>query len=74
MILDKQLPLSKEQDSMYPIIEQVENASRYQVCEWYRFLPSPCSDNEVKVMDKIVERFKKLGGFTPEISKSLGDN
>ena len=69
---------------MYPTIEQVNAANHYQICSWYRFLESPGTraigkDNfqevleaEVKIMNRIAERLKEFGGFTPEISKSLG--
>jgi DNA-binding ferritin-like protein len=29
-------------------------------------------EQEVAVMDRIAERFKEVGGFTPEISKHIG--
>jgi len=57
---------------MYPDTEQVEAASHYQICKWYRFLKSPTSDSQVKTMNRIIDRLKKFGGFTPEISKSIG--
>ena len=71
----------------YPTLEQVEAATHYEICKWWRFLPSPGSSaigdsdreyfdktlaRELKVMDKIKERLDHFGGFTPEISKSLG--
>ena len=55
-----------------PTMEEVEKADREQICRWWRFLRSPETDEEVKAMNRIVERFKELGGFTPEISKRLG--
>lgn len=74
---------------MYPTIDQINAADRYQICSWWRFLPSPGSrvlarkkytqeefdtalNAEAKIMDRLSERFKEVGGFTPEISKSLG--
>ena len=69
---------------MYPSLEAVNWANRERICRWYRFLPSPGSsaigqknfqdvlDAESPIMDRIFERFKELGGFTPEISKSIG--
>ena len=70
----------------YPTMEEVEKADRIQICRWYRFLPSPgwytlglddpnfetVMMKEKAIMDRIVERSKELGGFTPEISKLLG--
>ena len=69
---------------LYPTLDQVEKASRTQLARWYRFLPSPGNaaigkktfekilGEEKLVMDRICERFNKLGGMTPEISKILG--
>lgn len=69
---------------MYPTIEEVNQADHYQICAWYRFLPGPGNraigksnfqevlDSEAKIMDRIAERLKEYGGFTSEISKSLG--
>jgi len=55
-----------------PTMEGVEKADREQLCRWWRFLSSPETDEEVKVMNRIAERFKEVGGFTPEISKRIG--
>lgn len=67
-----------------PTLDEINAASHYQICSWYRFLPSPGSsainksnfrevlDAEAFLMNRIVERLKEFGGFTPEISKSLG--
>lgn len=57
---------------MYPTIEQVNEADRYQICKWYRFLRSAENNAEITIINRIVERSKEFGGFTPEISKSLG--
>lgn len=68
----------------YPTLEEVENADREQLGNWYRFLPSPGWDSlneanfneimqqEAKIMTRIVERFKEMGMFTPELSKRIG--
>ena len=70
----------------YPTKDEVEQASHMQVCQWYRFLPSPGTSalggnrsqfearmaQERVVMDRIVERFNELGGMTTEISKAIG--
>ena len=75
-----------EQVKVYPTIQEVENASREQLCSWYRFLPSPGQHaigkgqdefdaaiaGEKPVMDRLVERFREMGGMTPEISKNIG--
>ena len=66
---------------MYPSIEEVESATQLQLCRWWRFLKSPGqlainSDHftetlrpEINIMDRIVERVKEGGGFTPDIRK-----
>tara|TARA_R110000868_G_scaffold276064_4_gene535705 strand:+ start:325 stop:540 length:216 start_codon:yes stop_codon:yes gene_type:complete len=68
----------------YPTLEEVNVASRSQICQWSRFLPSPgmhaigrsdfeqILEKQVKIMNRIVERQTELGGFTPEISKAIG--
>lgn len=68
----------------YPTLVEVEAADHRQICKWYRFLGSPgmsaiasgdfeevCAA-EAKIMNRIADRLKEFGGFTPEISKSLG--
>jgi len=55
-----------------PTMEAVEKAGREQICRWWRFLSSPETDQEVKIMNLIAERFDEMGGFTPEISKRVG--
>jgi hypothetical protein len=69
---------------MYPTMEQVEAADRVQLAGWMRFLPSPGASvkrmkdfdealvREKVILDKIAERFKEMGGMTPEISKQIG--
>ena len=56
----------------YPSMDNVNDADRITICRWWRFLRSPKSENEQMIMDRIAERFKAFGGFTPEISKQLG--
>lgn len=68
----------------YPTLEQVNAADRKQLGEWYRFLPSPGMNHlnssdftkhleqEAEIMDRIVDRFREMGSFTPELSKSVG--
>lgn len=72
---------------MYPTIEEVKKATYYQICNWYRHLKSPGSDlsnslsneefskrisEQTEVMNLICEKYKDGGGFTPELSKSIG--
>lgn len=68
----------------YPTVEQVDAADHEQICRWWRFLKSPGMaaietpdfearlQAEAAVMDRIAERLKEFGGFTPQISKRIG--
>ena len=56
----------------FPTLEQVEAATIYQLCKWSRFLPSGENEEQYKIQERIYERRKQLGGFTSEISKSIG--
>jgi len=56
----------------FPSLSEVDQADRVQICRWYRFLPSGMTEEEQKIQDRIYERFRELGGFTPEISKLIG--
>lgn len=58
----------------YPTMIEVEAADRETICMWHRFLFSPIDSIELKIINRINERFKELGGFTPEISKQIGWN
>lgn len=72
--------------SKYPSMQQVEHATLLQLGGWWRFLPSPgewaiggnhavfekAMNEEAKVMERIGERIKELGGWTPAVSKALG--
>lgn len=57
---------------MYPTLEEVNNADHKQICRWYRFLKSPSTMQENSILRRICERLKNFGGFTPELSKSIG--
>jgi hypothetical protein len=68
----------------YPTLDQVNAADRAQLCAWWRFLDSPGTEaigrddfetvmqEQKAIMDRIAERFREAGGFSPEISKSIG--
>jgi DNA-binding ferritin-like protein len=55
----------------FPTMEEVAKASHEQLGRWYRFL-LPTGKEQQAILDKIAERFKKLGGMTPEISSRIG--
>lgn len=75
---------NESKKTSYPTMEEVEKASHYQICSWYRFLDSPglgaigkdnfndVLEEEGKIMDRITTRLKEFGGFTPAISKAIG--
>lgn len=52
-------------------MEQVESASHYQLCYWYRFLPSGTIQIGDPVSDRLIERYRSMGGMTPQISKDM---
>jgi len=52
--------------------KEVDEASYAQICAWFRFLPSPETQDQMAILDYILCRFEELGGMTPEISKKLG--
>jgi hypothetical protein len=56
----------------FPTMEQVEKANPEQLARWFRFLPSGDTNEQQRVQDRIGERFKALGGMTPELSKRIG--
>lgn len=70
----------------YPSMKEVNNASHEQLGRWSRFLPSPGlgavdtmpEDFELVlvaeglIMDKILARFKLMGGWNPQLSKLIG--
>jgi hypothetical protein len=56
----------------FTTIEEVEKADKEQLARWYRFLPSGGTAVDQKIMRRIAERFDKLGGMTPELSKKIG--
>ena len=57
---------------MFPNRVQIDNADREQICRWYRFLPSGETAEDTCIINQIAAKFKKLGGFTPELSKKIG--
>lgn len=74
----------------YPTLDEVADATAYQLGRWSRFLKSPGMSlldlgesytreqleevmaKEAEIMDAILIRFRALGGWTPELSKSIG--
>lgn len=59
---------------IYPTPEEINKADRNEICRWYRFLRMPKNPYEEFLLVRICERFRELGGFTPEISKQMGWN
>jgi len=53
-------------------MEQVEKANHEQLARWHRFLPSGDTKEQQKILNRIAERFKKLGGMTPALEKKIG--
>jgi len=56
----------------FPTMARIEKASHEQLAKWYRFLPAGDTPEQKKIMDRLAERFKKLGGMTPDLSDRIG--
>ena len=57
----------------YPTLKEIDAADRLQLGRWYRFLPMAETPDQVRIIDRLYERFmNEMGGFTPEISKAIG--
>lgn len=57
----------------YPTLEDIKAADHLQIAKWYRKLPIASNPEEVFKIKEIHNLlFKKFGGMTPEISKSIG--
>jgi hypothetical protein len=52
-------------------MDEVEKGSRVELAKWYRFLPRGDTKEQQRVLDRIAERFKEVGGMTPELSKKI---
>lgn len=65
----------KQEDGVHvqvPTMLEIEKASREQLAYWYRFLPGGVTQEQKPIMDRLVERFQKLGGFDSALSKKIG--
>ena len=47
-----------DRNVLYPRLEDVDDASDFNLLVWYRFLPSPENDEQRTVLDKIIQRLK----------------
>ncbi len=56
----------------FPTMEQVDKATHEDLARWFRFLSTGDTPEQKKVMKRISERFKKMGGMTDQISKRIG--
>jgi len=56
----------------FPTMEQVGKANHEQLARWYRILPSGDTKEQQNILNRIAERFKKLGGVTPALEKKIG--
>ena len=52
----------------------IDNMSQFEMCKLWRFAETghPIFNKDNGLYNYFKERFDKLGGFTPEISKALG--
>lgn len=67
-------------------MEEVEAADKLQLGKWWRFLPSPGTEaidlsheqfeelcqHEMKINQRIMDRFKEVGGWESATSKAVG--
>jgi hypothetical protein len=55
-------------------VERINSMSQEEMAELWRYAPSghPYFDNHKPYFKIFNERFKELGGMTPEISKKIG--
>ena len=56
-----------------PTFEEVEQADKEQLANWYRFLPAGQTDEDRNILSRMSERFAEMGGMTPELSKKIGE-
>ena len=54
-------------------IDKINQMSQFEMCHLWRFSPPghPYFDSNLPYFDVFEKRLRKLGGFTPEISKAL---
>jgi hypothetical protein len=55
----------------FPTASDVEKADREQLGRWYRSLVAD-SPTQRKILDRIAERFEKMGGMDAALSKKIG--
>lgn len=54
--------------------DSIDAMSQKEMASLWRFAPSghPCFDKQLPLFDYFQERFKQLGGMTPQVSKTIG--
>lgn len=52
--------------------QKIDSMSQYELCMWWRFAPAGDSLFQGDTGDYYKKCMKEKGGFTPQISKSLG--
>jgi hypothetical protein len=80
----RQASVRRVAGSSYPSMAEVEKAELWDLVYWNRYLPGPGSaamgtsrfeqelDKEARIIRRIVDRIKELGGITPEVSRAVG--
>jgi len=56
----------------FPTMAEVEKASHEQLARWFRHLTEGETADQKKILDRIEQRFTKLGGMTPALEKKIG--
>lgn len=54
--------------------DRIDRMGHKEMARLWRFAPAghPCFDKTLPLSKRFEKRFKKLGGFTPAISKGIG--
>jgi len=61
-----------EQERVEALKKQIDGMSHYGLCSRWRFSKAGDPFFQGEVGDYFKAKLKEMGGFTPEISKSLG--
>lgn len=58
--------------SEFPTIDEIDTATEDQIRTWYRKLPIARNHDELRIVNMVVDRYRKIGGMTSEASKRIG--
>jgi hypothetical protein len=55
----------------FPSAAEIEKGNREQIARWYRSLVATTPEQR-KLLDRIAERFEKMGGMDAALSRKIG--